>query len=55
VRELVEEGQAFEAALVDAIENVPPADEGGIKVREIPADDVPPEYIDRPSDEPKEE
>jgi hypothetical protein len=44
VRELVEEGQAFEAGIVDSIENAPDADEGPIKTREVREDDVPPEY-----------
>jgi hypothetical protein len=43
VEELVEEGQAFEAGLVDAIENAP---EGEIRTREVPEDDVPQEYLD---------
>jgi len=44
VRELVEEGQAFEAGIVDSIENAPDADEGPIRTREVREDDVPPEY-----------
>ena len=44
VMELVEEGQAFEAGIVDSIENAPDADEGPIRTREIPEDDVPLEY-----------
>ena len=55
VRELAAEGQAFEAMAVNAIENAPPADEGELKPREVPEDDVPPEYTDRAKDEPKEE
>jgi len=43
VEELVEEGQAFEAGLVDAVENAP---EGEIRTREVPEDDVPQEYLD---------
>ncbi len=54
VRELADEGQGFEAALVDAIENAPPADQGEIKTREAPEDDVPPEYTPRSPEEPKE-
>jgi len=55
VRELAAEGQAFEAMAVNAVENAPPADEGDLKPREVPEDDVPPEYTDRAKDEPKEE
>ncbi len=55
VRELAEEGQAFEASLVDAVENAPPADAGPVKTHEVPEDDVPPEYTDHDPDEPREE
>jgi hypothetical protein len=54
VRELVEEGQAFEAAVISGIENVPPADAAEVRTKEVPADDVPDEYIDQDPDEPKE-
>lgn len=54
VRELVEEGQAFEAAVVDGIENAPLPDSGDLTTREVPEDDVPPEYTDMERDEPKE-
>ena len=43
VEELAEEGQAFEAELVDAVENAP---EGELRTREVPEDDVPEEYLD---------
>ena len=46
VEELVEEGQAFEAGIVDAVENVPDADRGEIRTREVPEDDVPKEYLE---------
>jgi hypothetical protein len=47
VEELVEEGQAFEAGIVDGVESAPDADRGPIKTREVSEDDVPEEYIDR--------
>jgi hypothetical protein len=47
VEELVEEGQAFEAGIVNGVENAPDADQGPIRTREVPEDDVPEEYIDR--------
>jgi hypothetical protein len=47
VEELVEEGQAFEAGIVDGVESAPNADRGPIRTREVPEDDVPEEYIDR--------
>jgi hypothetical protein len=43
VEELAEEGQAFEAELIDAVENAP---EGELRTREVPEDDVPEEYLD---------
>jgi hypothetical protein len=46
VEELVEEGQAYEAGIVDAVENAPDADKGPIRTREVPEDDVPEEYLD---------
>lgn len=54
VRELVEEGQFFEAAVVSGVENAPPADAGPVKTRQRPIDDVPREYTDHAPDEPKE-
>ena len=54
VRELAEEGQFFEASVVNGVENAPPADAGPVKVRRRREDDVPPEYLDQPPDEPKE-
>ena len=44
VEELAEEGQAYEAGLVSGVEDAPDADEGEVKTREVPEDDVPPEY-----------
>ena len=46
VEELVEEGQAFEAGIIEGVENAPDADEGPIRTREVPEDDVPEEYLD---------
>jgi len=46
VEELAEEGQDFEAEIVDAVEGAPDPDQGEIKTREIPEDDVPEEYED---------
>jgi hypothetical protein len=47
VDELIEEGNAFEAEVVDGIENVPDADEGEVTTHEVPEDDVPEEYLDK--------
>jgi hypothetical protein len=46
VEELVEEGQSYEAAIVSGVEDALEPDQGEVRTREIPADDVPKEYID---------
>lgn len=46
VEELVEEGQPFEASVVDSIENAPDPDKHEIETSEVPEDDVPDEYRD---------
>lgn len=46
VEELVEEGQFFEAGLIEGVENVPDADVAEVHTREVPEDDVPREYQD---------
>ncbi len=47
VAELAEEGQAFEAEVVSGVENAPDADKGEVRTKEVPEDDVPPEYLDK--------
>ncbi len=47
VEELLEEGQAFEAEVIDGVENVPDPDQGEIRTREVEEDDVPEEYRDK--------
>ncbi len=57
VRELAEEGQAFEAGIVSGIEEAPAAGSKRskrVRTREVPEDDVPPEYTDHAPDEPQE-
>jgi len=54
VRELIEEGQFYEAELVDAVENGPVDETRPLRPRQRPEDDVPPEYSDLPPDEPIE-
>ena len=44
VRELAEEGQDFEAEVVDGVENAADPDVSEVKTREVPEDDVPEEY-----------
>jgi hypothetical protein len=44
VEELLEEGQSFEAEVVAGVENAPEPDEGEVRTKEVPEDDVPDEY-----------
>jgi hypothetical protein len=46
VDELLEEGNAFEAEVVDGVQKVRDADEDEVRTREVPEDDVPDEYLD---------
>jgi hypothetical protein len=45
VEELVEEGQSFEAEVISGVEDAPDADQGEVRTRQVPADDVPEEYL----------
>ncbi len=45
VAELVEEGNAFEAEVVDGVENAKDPDVSEVTTRQVPEDDVPEEYI----------
>jgi hypothetical protein len=47
VEELMEEGQSFEAEVLNGIERVPDPDEGEVQTEEVPEDDVPEEYRDK--------
>jgi hypothetical protein len=46
VEELVEEGNAFEASVIEGVEDAPDADVAEVTTREVPEDDVPEEYLD---------
>jgi len=46
VEELVEEGNAFEADAVEGVEDAADADVSEVTTREVPEDDIPPEYLD---------
>ena len=46
VDELLEEGNALEAEVIEGVEDAPDADQGEIKTHEVPEDDVPEEYLD---------
>ena len=47
VEELLEEGQSFEAEVLSGVENARDPDQGEVRTREVPEDDVPPEYTER--------
>ena len=47
VVELLEEGNAFEAAAVAGVENAGNTDPSEVRTHEVPEDDVPDEYLDR--------
>jgi outer membrane biosynthesis protein TonB len=46
VEELLEEGQYMEAEAVSGVENARDADQGEVRTRQFPEDDVPEEYKD---------
>ena len=48
VEELLEEGNAFEAEVVKGVEDAENADEVEVETHEVPEDDVPEEYFERP-------
>jgi hypothetical protein len=50
VEELVEEGNAFEANVIDGVEDAPDADVAEVTTREVPEDDVPEEYREQDRD-----
>ncbi len=45
VDELMEEGNAFEAEAVQGVEDAKSPDVSEVTTREVPEDDVPPEYL----------
>ncbi len=47
VEELLEEGQSFEAEVVEGVENAPDPDQGEVRTREVEEDDVPEEYREK--------
>jgi hypothetical protein len=44
VEELVEEGNAFEASVIDGVENAKDPDVSEVTTRQVPEDDIPEEY-----------
>ncbi|HTZ82314.1 MAG TPA: hypothetical protein VMB66_03935 [Candidatus Acidoferrales bacterium] len=47
VKELVDEGNTFEAGVVEGVEEADDADEREVRTREFAEDDVPEEYLDK--------
>jgi hypothetical protein len=47
VRELSEEGQSFEAGVIQGVEDAPDPDVAEVRTRQVPEDDVPPEYYNQ--------
>jgi hypothetical protein len=47
VSELLEEGNTFEAGVVQGVERADDADEREVRTREFPEDDVPEEYLEK--------
>ncbi len=47
VEELLEEGQTFEAEILEGVENAGDADKSEVRTRQLPADDVPEEYLEK--------
>jgi len=45
VEELLEEGQSFEAEAIGGVEDAPDADVAEVHTKQVPEDDVPPEYL----------
>jgi len=47
VEELLEEGQSYEAEVINGVENAPDPDEGEVRTREVEENDVPEEYREK--------
>jgi hypothetical protein len=47
VEELVDEGQDYEAEVISGVENALDPDQSEVTTKEVPEDDVPPEYRDQ--------
>ncbi len=50
VEELAAEGQDYEAEVVSGVENALDPDQGEVRTKEVPEDDVPSEYLDNEKD-----
>ena len=47
VEELLEEGQSFEAEAIGGVEDAPDPDVAEVHTTQVPADDVPGEYLEK--------
>ena len=47
VAELLEDGQSFEAEAIGGVEDAPDPDVAEVHTKQVPEDDVPPEYLER--------
>ena len=47
VKELVDEGQPFEGSAVDEVEETSEPEASEVRTRQVPEDDVPPEYLEQ--------
>ena len=47
VKELVDEGQPFEASAVDGVEDAPEPETSEVRTRQVSEDDVPLEYLEQ--------
>jgi hypothetical protein len=47
IDELLEDGDAFEAGVVQGVEEADDAETSEVRIREVPEDDVPQEYLDK--------
>lgn len=52
VKELLEEGQAMEASIVEGVEDAPEPDQGEVRTRQVRVDDVPEEYLEPDQERP---
>lgn len=47
VRELLDEGQSFEAGIIEGVEDAPDPDIAEVRTRQVPEDDIPEEYLNQ--------
>jgi len=47
VKELVDEGQPFEASAIDGVEEAPEPESSEVRTRQVSEDDIPREYLEQ--------